>query len=187
MWGFPLTTLKLRSWGRSYEGNGLLNIQLRGRLKHWLYALQGTTHARRWRDFSLQNTSVPRFAITLFIHSHPGATQDQIVDHLMSARDYGTRESCVVVVSRNLRDMEVNRQIQAREGGYHSLDHTRFVIRQEEPWFSWFFLVSAGLAVTFFFYLVNMVEYNAHTSLVILLFLVIFVRLIEEFTHTTPY
>ncbi len=157
------------------------------RLKHWLYALQGTRHAQRWRAFSLQNTSVPRFAITLFIRGHPGTTQEEIVDHLMSTRDYGTRESCVVVVSRNLRDMEANGHIEAHEGTYRSLDHTRFVIRQEEPWFSWFFLVSSGLAVAFFFYLFNLAQYNAHTTLVILLFFVIFVRIIEEFTHTTPW
>ena len=87
--------------------------------------------------------------MTLFIRSHPGATRDEIVEHLMISRDYKERESCVAVVARNLREMESEHQVSIDAEGYHILNRVKFVIREEEVWCSWFFMASVGLALAF--------------------------------------
>ncbi len=165
----------------------MLSTGYLSRVKHWFYQLQGARHARRWRDFSSQNTSAPRFAITLFVRNHPGAAQDDIIDHLMTVREYAERENCAVVVQRNLRDMEADGQLESREQRYYSSHQVKFVIRQETPWFSWFFLVSVGLAMAAFAVTLTMVPATIHTAFVILLLLVMFFRIIDDVLHNTPW
>lgn len=165
----------------------MTHLQIRNHLLHWLYQLQASRHARRWRDFTFHNTSGPRLAITLFIRSHPGATRDEIVEHLMTSRDYKERESCVAVVARNLREMEKSHQISVDSEGSHILSKVKFVIREEEVWFSWLFMVSVGLAVAFFSYSLGTTPFNAHTAFALILFLIIFLRILEDFWCTTPY
>lgn len=159
------------------------------KLRHSIYTLQGARHARRWRNFALQNTSLPRFGITLFIHTHPATTRDEIVDHLMTTGRYGDRESCRVVVARNLGDMEANHQIECKDGRYRALNHVKFVIREEEPWFSWFFVVAIGLAISMcvISFIFGPIQYGIHTGIAIVLFIVIFVKIVDEVLHTTPF
>ena len=186
---FGPTTLKSFSEAIITRKEQLLFGKILTKLRHSIYMLQGARHARRWRDFSLQNTSVPRFGITLFVHTHPSTTRDEIVDHLMMTGRYGDRESCTVVVARNLRDMETNRQIECSNGRYRALNHVKFVIREEEPWFSWFFVVSVGLAISMFVtaFILGPVQYSIHTGIAIVLFIVIFVKIVDEMLHTTPF
>jgi hypothetical protein len=165
----------------------MLKLQIRSYLEHWLYQLQASRHAERWRNFTFHNTSGPRLAITLFIRSHPTATRDEIVEHLMNSRDYGERESCVAVVARNLREMEKSHQISADADGYHILSKVKFVIREEEVWASWFFMVSVGLAVAFFAYAFPRTPFNINTAFIVILFAIIFLKILEDFYSTTPW
>lgn len=165
----------------------MIRLQIRTRLEHWLYELQATRHARRWRDFTFHNTSGPRLAITLFIRSHPSATRDQIVEHLMTSRDYGERESCVAVVARNLREMEKGNQVRVDADGYHILSKVKFVIREEEVWSSWFFMASVGLAIAFFAYALERTPFTITTAFTMILFAIIFLKILEDFHSTTPY
>jgi len=165
----------------------MIRLDIRHHLTHWIYELQAARHARRWRDFMFHNTSGPRLAITLFIRSHPSTTRDEIVDHLMTSREYKERESCVAVVARNLREMEKDHQIRMNSKGYHIVGRVKFVIREEEVWFSWFFMASAGLALAFFFYSLETIPFNVHTGYTVILFLIIFLKLLEDFWSTTPY
>jgi len=125
--------------------------------------------------------------MTLFIRSHPGATRDEIVEHLMASRDYKERESCVAVVARNLREMESAHQVSIGAEGYHILNRVKFVIREEEVWFSWFFMASVGLALAFFSYSLATTPFNAHTAFALVLFLIIFLKILEDFWVTTPW
>ncbi len=65
----------------------------------------------------------------------------------------------------------------------------KFVIREEEPWFSWFFVVSVGLAISMFVtsFILGPVQYGIHTGIAIVLFIVIFVKVVDEILHTTPF
>ncbi len=164
-----------------------MTVQPLRQLKHWFYSLQRPKHVQRWREFAAQNTSAPRFAITLFVRNHPGAARDEIVEHLVSVREYSARENCADVVSRNLRQMEQDGQIISRDGGYYPIRQIRFIIRQEDLWFSWFFLTAVGLAIAAFIMSLGMTQYSIHTVLVLVLFAIIFIRIIEDWIHSTPW
>lgn len=163
--------------------------EILSKVQHFIYTLQSARHARRWRDFALQNTSLPRFGITLFIHTHPNTTRDEIIEHLMTSRRYADREACRVVVARNLHDMETHNQIEIHDGKYRALNHVKFVIREEEPWFSWFFQASIGLAISMFVIslILAPVEYGIHTGIAVSLFVIIFVKIADDWIHTTPW
>ena len=135
----------------------------------------------------LHSTGGPRLAITLFIRSRPGATRDEIVDHLMNSRDYGEREHCVTVVTRNLREMEKDHQVSVNTNGYHILSKVKFVIREEEVWSSWFFVASVGLAITFFAYAFESASFNISTAFTLLFILIIILKILEDFWQTTPW
>jgi len=183
------TTLKLRNKLMIGGKAQVLLNEAVSKLRHSIYTLQGARHARRWRDFSLQNTSLPRFGITLFIHTHPSTTREEIIDHLMTTGRYADKETCRVVVARNLHDMETNHQIESHEGRYRALNHVKFVIREEEPWGSWFFQTSVGLAIAMFVISLMLVPvgYGIHTGIAVVLFIIIFVKIVDDWVHTTPF
>ena len=164
----------------------MTHLDLSRRFRRWFYERQAQAHVRRWSHFSAQATSVPHFLILLFVQNQHGASQADIVDRLMQTGRYAMCENCLPAVSRNLREMEKNGEIELRNGGYYPRERVRFIIKQEDPWYSWFFLISAGLAVAFLILSFWFPTIDVHQVAVALLF-VIFIRVIDDLLHTSPY
>lgn len=61
----------------------------------------------------------------------------------------------------------------------------RFVIREEEPWFSWFYLAATGISIAFLAYTLWGGIFNMVTVIAGILILLIFVRFFDDFIHTS--
>lgn len=164
----------------------MLDLDFPKHLRNWLYNHMSDLHKGRWESFSRQASSIPRLRITMFIRNHQGADQAAIVDSMVENGQYASRDSCASVVVRNLREMEKTGEIELRGNGYYA-HKTRFVIKEEEPWFSWFFIASTGLGIAFLAYSIWTTPLTIHTAYAVVFLSLIFLKLLDDAIHTSSW
>lgn len=161
-------------------------MNLRDKLRDWLYASQLEKHVERWQKIGPIVISSTKLRILMYIGAHNHVTQADLTDYLLETKHFTRRTSSARKVRELLAKFEKEGYIQFNGEEISLVKPFNFVLKEEVIADSW---ILAFLALGIAFLLISFYEsgFSPSTIGLIITCAGISLRILEDFLHTTRF